>query len=31
MELSHYDPVPPALQAQLSAEYKARHKQAEED
>ena len=31
MELSHYDPVPPPLQTQLANDYKARHKQAEED
>ena len=31
MELSHYDPVPPPLQAQLANDYKARHKQPEEE
>lgn len=31
MELSHYEAVPPNVQAQLAAEYKNRHKAAEEE
>jgi elongation factor G len=31
MELSHYEPVPPNVQAQLVNDYKASRKQAEED
>jgi elongation factor G len=31
MELSHYEPVPPAIQQQLANEYKAKRKAAEEE
>jgi hypothetical protein len=31
MELSHYEPVPPNVQAQLHTEYKASRGQQEED
>ena len=31
MALSHYEQVPPPLQHQLANDFKARHKQAEED
>ena len=31
MELSHYEPVPPNVQAQLATEYKAARGQQEED
>lgn len=31
MELSHYEPVPPAIQQQLASEYKAKRKAAEDE